>query len=950
MAVELGSAYLSIGASTDGFAKDVNRALGNAEKGAGRAGKRGGGALGKGLATGLKVVGGAVAGVTALVGGLALKGGISRALNIEDAQAKLTGLGHDTKSVETIMDSALASVKGTAFGLGDAATVAASAVAAGIEPGDELTRTLSLVGDAATIAGTSMGDMGTIFNKVAGTGKVQGEVIQQLGERGIPILQLLADEMGVSAEEVSKLASQGKVDFETFQNAMEKGMGGAALKSGDTLRGSLANLQAALGRLGEKAFLPLMPVIAGFVTALTTAADDIGPLVTTLGEALAPVLKTVLDALVPVATTIATTLVGALTTLAPAFATVAETLLPVFVGVLDTLAPIIGQAAELVADLAAQLGPILGDAISTMLPLILNLASSIFPQVIDVLATLVPVVAEVAEALFPALITAVQTLLPALEPIIPALLQLVEAVIPLLPPFAELVTSLLPPLTELLLAVAEPLLDLLVPALGLLADYLTNIGVPALKTWWDFLGQVLGGVIDFVTGVIKWFTDFRDAIVLLLTEGTDAVAKMPESIRAPFENAGTWLYEAGKAIVDGLVNGIKANFQASIDAVKNLAGNITGWFKSTLGIASPSKVFKGYGANIVQGLVRGIRGNADAAKRAASDLAKLAREAYERGDKSQGKRLRGLVDDANDLKAARRAAEKMNDTLTKQRDILKGLRAERAAMRDQVAGSVRGELDLTQGIGQPTTDSFGRQSAGKTTFASVAGVVKTMAAKAKTFALLLQRLPKAGIPAGLIQEIAGYGTEQGTQVARAILSGSKAQIKSLAADFSALETWSDKAGKYVSDATFNTAIAAQKGLIAGLEADSAELDKAAERLAKRLAKAVKKALKIKSPSRVFSDEIGAMLPAGIIAGIDEGQRALDARVAGMVPTPNAPTPRGMAGNSAGRTISDADIEALADAFARRPIAARAYLDNMEARKVTQVGIQEIRRTDPAVLR
>jgi len=57
----------------------------------------------------------------------------------------------------------------------------------------------------------------------------------------------------------------------------------------------------------------------------------------------------------------------------------------------------------------------------------------------------------------------------------------------------------------------------------------------------------------------------------------------------------------------------------------------------------------------------------------------------------------------------------------------------------------------------------------------------------------------------------------------------------------------------------------------------------------------------------------------------------------------------MEGNS-GRNLTDADVQALADAFARTPITARAYLDDREARKVTQTGIQEIRRTDPGVLR
>src|SRR5690606_34196247 len=155
-----------------------------------------------------------------------------------------------SKTVAKHKENALASGRGTAFGMVDAATVAAPAVAAGIKPGKQLERNLTLVGDAATIAGTGMGEMGAIFNKVAASNKVQMDVINQLHDAGVPALALLADQMGVTAEEASKMASAGQIDFATFQAAMEKGLGGAAQASGNTFRGAMANMGAALGRLG----------------------------------------------------------------------------------------------------------------------------------------------------------------------------------------------------------------------------------------------------------------------------------------------------------------------------------------------------------------------------------------------------------------------------------------------------------------------------------------------------------------------------------------------------------------------------------------------------------------------------------------------------------------------------------------------------------------------------
>lgn len=47
------------------------------------------------------------------------------------------------------------------------------------------------------------------------------------------------------------MVSKGKIDFQTFADSMQEGLGGAALAAGDTFSGALANVKAALSRLGE---------------------------------------------------------------------------------------------------------------------------------------------------------------------------------------------------------------------------------------------------------------------------------------------------------------------------------------------------------------------------------------------------------------------------------------------------------------------------------------------------------------------------------------------------------------------------------------------------------------------------------------------------------------------------------------------------------------------------
>lgn len=259
MAQDLGTGYILIQPSTKGLGKAIEDPLASAVQSASKSGgktilSRIGGAftsVGKvGLAA-IGTIGGGLAALTA-------KGGFDRALNIERAQTKLKALGHDTQSVDAIMDDALKSVQGTAFGLGDAASVAATMVASGIQSGTQLETVLGTVGDAAQIAGVGFKDMGVIFSQVAAKGKLQGDEMLQLMQAGIPVLQYLADHYKTTTAEAQEMVSAGKVSFADFEAAMREHIGGAAQSAGESFDGMVGNVKAALSRLGEGFATPLI--------------------------------------------------------------------------------------------------------------------------------------------------------------------------------------------------------------------------------------------------------------------------------------------------------------------------------------------------------------------------------------------------------------------------------------------------------------------------------------------------------------------------------------------------------------------------------------------------------------------------------------------------------------------------------------------------------------------
>lgn len=273
---ELGVGYISVVPEVSKISPEIAKALGAAEGQAESKGQSMGGKIASGIGKTLKV-GAATAGVAAGGAiGVGLTKGMGRLTAIENAEAKLAGLGNSSRDVSVIMDNALASVKGTAFGLDAAATTAAMAVASGIKPGKELEQVLKTTADTAGIAGASMDEMGAIFGSVAARGKLQGDDLMQLTSRGIPVLQMLADQMGVTAAEASDMVSKGQIDFATFERALRENVGGAALEAGNTLEGAFKNVGAAAGRAGatvEGAFVGVMKYGMQEATAGLDALD-----------------------------------------------------------------------------------------------------------------------------------------------------------------------------------------------------------------------------------------------------------------------------------------------------------------------------------------------------------------------------------------------------------------------------------------------------------------------------------------------------------------------------------------------------------------------------------------------------------------------------------------------------------------------------------------------------
>ncbi|AVD99638.1 tail length tape measure protein [Mycobacterium phage Cuke] len=226
------------------------------QKSSSKIGQIAGSAMGVALKGGALAAAGVAAAAVAGVG-YTLTQGFSRLERIDSANFKLKALGHSGKEVQTIMKSANEAVDKTAYSLDSAATIAAQAVAAGIKPGKQLTQYISNVADSAAIANVSLDQMGGIFNGIVATNRVYIGDLSALGNLGIPIIQALAKEYGVTEAKLSDMVTKGEVDSAHFLSAINNNFSGAAKKMGESISGAAANMKTAIARLGANFLAPL---------------------------------------------------------------------------------------------------------------------------------------------------------------------------------------------------------------------------------------------------------------------------------------------------------------------------------------------------------------------------------------------------------------------------------------------------------------------------------------------------------------------------------------------------------------------------------------------------------------------------------------------------------------------------------------------------------------------
>lgn len=145
------------------------------------------------------------------------------------------------------------------------------------ESADNLTPVLGRIADISAATGKNFNELVTIYGKARTAGVLYAEDINQLVDAGIPIIQEFAKQLGVSNDQVKKLASEGRISFEELQlaffNLTKEGRQFAdqAEAQAETLTGVWQNL-----------FNEVKPAIAAIGEFFSDVASGIGFILTDL--------------------------------------------------------------------------------------------------------------------------------------------------------------------------------------------------------------------------------------------------------------------------------------------------------------------------------------------------------------------------------------------------------------------------------------------------------------------------------------------------------------------------------------------------------------------------------------------------------------------------------------------------------------------------------------------
>jgi len=235
----------------------------------------------------------------ALIGlgaGLVIRSIIQTTSRFEDLRTSLSSVTGSAEEGAKAFDFITGIATKTQFSVEDLSKSFIKLKAAGITPSEEL---LNIFTNTAAITTDQIGSLEAVTDLYARTvsGGLGLEEIQRLGDRGVPILRILEQELNLNRSQISefgKSAEGAKKIVEAFGRGIQKEFGGATEALLGNISVSFSNLGIAVNNVKDKIGQGMSPAIRAMTDELTKMLEENEELASSLGKGLGGALADIL--------------------------------------------------------------------------------------------------------------------------------------------------------------------------------------------------------------------------------------------------------------------------------------------------------------------------------------------------------------------------------------------------------------------------------------------------------------------------------------------------------------------------------------------------------------------------------------------------------------------------------------------------------------------------------